>query len=190
RAEEEERRRREREESARRQAEEEARLQKEAEARRRAEEEARRRAPQTADVAADDEEEAPARGRGAPAPARRVAAPEVARPVRPRGEADRRRGKLTLTSALSAEDGDARARSAGPRKGPGPCGRVAGRTGAVASWPLLPRFLAGTAMAARARSPPWAGGRRSSSGGCTAGPARKLFGKATFRRRSPSRNWP
>src|SRR5690606_28015173 len=111
RAEEEERRRREREESARRQAEEEARLQKEAEARRRAEEEARRRAPQTADVAADDEEEAPARGRGAPAPARRVAAPEVARPVRPRGEADRRRGKLTLTSALSAEDGDARARS-------------------------------------------------------------------------------
>ncbi|MGB3897869.1 MAG: translation initiation factor IF-2, partial [Mesorhizobium sp.] len=38
--------------------------------------------------------------------------PEVARPAKPaKGEEDRRRGKLTLNSALSSEDGDARARS-------------------------------------------------------------------------------
>ncbi|MDG4873876.1 translation initiation factor IF-2 [Mesorhizobium sp. WSM4935] len=115
RAEEEERRKREREESARRQAEEEARLQAEAESRRRAEEEARRRAPLAADVAAaDDEEEVKPRrsGAGGPAsaPARRLATPEVARPARPaKGEDDRRRGKLTLNSALS--DDDARGRS-------------------------------------------------------------------------------
>ncbi|TPI42755.1 translation initiation factor IF-2 [Mesorhizobium sp. B3-1-9] len=115
RTEEEERRKRERDESARRQAEEEARLQTEAEARRRAEEEARRRAPLAADVAtADDEEEAKPRrtgaGAGASAPPRRLATPEVARPAKPtKGEEDRRRGKLTLNSALS--DDDARARS-------------------------------------------------------------------------------
>ncbi|PBC08257.1 translation initiation factor IF-2 [Mesorhizobium sp. WSM3859] len=117
RAEEEERRKRERDESARRQAEEEARLQAEAESRRRAEEEARRRAPQAADIAtADDEEEAKPRrtgaggGAGASAPPRRLATPEVARPAKPtKGEEDRRRGKLTLNSALS--DDDARARS-------------------------------------------------------------------------------
>ncbi|CDX16150.1 translation initiation factor IF-2 [Mesorhizobium sp. SOD10] len=115
RAEEEERRKREREESARRQAEEEARLQAEAESRRRAEEEARRRAPLAADVAAaDDEEEVKPRRSGAggavSAPARRLATPEVARPARPaKGEDDRRRGKLTLNSALS--DDDARGRS-------------------------------------------------------------------------------
>ncbi|MDX8532695.1 translation initiation factor IF-2 [Mesorhizobium sp. VK25A] len=115
RAEEEERRKRERDESARRQAEEEARLQAEAESRRRAEEEARRRAPQAADVAtADDEEEAKPRrtgtGAGASAPPRRLATPEVARPAKPtKGEEDRRRGKLTLNSALS--DDDARGRS-------------------------------------------------------------------------------
>ncbi|TPN91000.1 translation initiation factor IF-2 [Mesorhizobium sp. B1-1-5] len=114
RAEEEERRKRERDESARRQAEEEARLQTEAEARRRAEEEARRRAPLAAEVAtADDEEEAKPRRAGAgaaSAPPRRLATPEVARPAKPtKGEEDRRRGKLTLNSALS--DDDARARS-------------------------------------------------------------------------------
>ena len=113
RAEEDERRKREREESARRQAEEEARLQAEAEARRRAEEEARRRAPQ---AAADDEDDAkPVKRAGAPSspsvPPRRIVTPEVARPVKAKGEEDRRRGKLTLTSALSSEDGDARARS-------------------------------------------------------------------------------
>ncbi|WP_296737344.1 translation initiation factor IF-2, partial [Mesorhizobium sp.] len=121
RAEEEERRRREREDSARRQAEEEARLQAEAESRRRAEEEARRRAPQAADMATvEDEEEVKPRRTGTPssgagaggasAPARRLATPEVARPAKPtKGEEDRRRGKLTLNSALS--DDDARGRS-------------------------------------------------------------------------------
>jgi len=111
RAEEDERRKREREDSARRQAEEEARLKAEAESRRRAEEEARRRAPQTAEAAGGEEEEARPRGRGPVAPVRRPVTPEVARPARTKGEADRRQGKLTLNSALSSEDGDARARS-------------------------------------------------------------------------------
>ncbi|MFU0506823.1 translation initiation factor IF-2 [Pseudaminobacter sp. NGMCC 1.201702] len=110
RQEEEERRKREREESARRQAEEEARLQAEAESRRRAEEEARRRAPQHADVAAADEEpEAKAKSLVRGTPVKRVVTPEVARPAKTKGEEDRRRGKLTLNSAMS--DDDARARS-------------------------------------------------------------------------------
>jgi translation initiation factor IF-2 len=122
RAEEDARRAKEREESARRQAEEEARLKEEAEAKRRAEEEARKRAPSAAieeavaapkgpgrRVALDDEEEAkPAAGvRRGPA-----AKPEVRTPKTTRTEADRRRGKLTLTSASALdEDGGARARS-------------------------------------------------------------------------------
>ena len=113
RQEEEERRRKEREDSARRQADEEARLKTEAESRRRAEEEARRRVP-VADVAtADDEEDAkPKRSGGTSAsPVRRPVTPEVTRPAKTKGEDDRRRGKLTLNSALSSEDGDARARS-------------------------------------------------------------------------------
>ncbi len=112
RSEDEERRRREREESARRQAEEEARLKAEAEARRRAEEEARRRAPQAVEaVVADEEEVAKPKRTGIAIPPRRIATPEVARPAKAKGDEDRRRGKLTLNSALSSEDGDARARS-------------------------------------------------------------------------------
>ncbi len=115
--EEEERRKRERDESARRQAEEEARLKTEAESRRRAEDEARRRAPQTGDAMVADEEEAPRprrTGAGAPsaaAPVRRPATPEIARPTRTRGDDDRRRGKLTIGAASTAEDSDGRARS-------------------------------------------------------------------------------
>ncbi|MBO6900625.1 MAG: translation initiation factor IF-2 [Rhizobiaceae bacterium] len=99
RAEEDERRAREREESARRQAEEEARLQAEAEARRRSEEEARRRAPEP-EAAESDEDSRPAAKRAA-------ARPEMPtpRPTRPKGEDDRRRGKLTLSSALSGDEG-------------------------------------------------------------------------------------
>jgi translation initiation factor IF-2 len=112
RTEEEERRRREREDSARRQAEEEARLKAEAEARRRAEEEARRRAPLAVEaVVADEEEGAKPKRTGTAIPPRRIATPEVARPAKAKGDDDRRRGKLTLNSALSSEDGDARARS-------------------------------------------------------------------------------
>jgi translation initiation factor IF-2 len=105
RAEEEERRRKEREESAARQAEEEARLATEAEARRRAEEEARRRAPQPEAPAEEETEARAAVKRGPVKP--EVAAP---RPAKPRGEEERRRGKLTLTKALT-DDGDARGRS-------------------------------------------------------------------------------
>ncbi|MGP2491557.1 translation initiation factor IF-2 [Mesorhizobium sp. PUT5] len=115
RAEEEERRKREREESARRQAEEEARIQAEAESRRRAEEEARRRAPQAAEQVADEDDAQskprPGRAAATPVPPRRIVTPEVARPAKGKGDDDRRRGKLTLNSALSSEDGDARARS-------------------------------------------------------------------------------
>ncbi|WP_336071702.1 translation initiation factor IF-2 [Nitratireductor rhodophyticola] len=114
RAEEEARREREREESARRQAEEEARLKAEAEARREAEEEARRRAPPPAetkpepDVDSDDE----ARSKSKGAPVKRAAPkPETPRPAtKPRGDDQRRRGKLTLNRALS-DDGETRGRS-------------------------------------------------------------------------------
>jgi translation initiation factor IF-2 len=118
RAEDEERRRRERDESARRQAEEEARLQTEAESRRRAEEEARRRAPQAAELAtADDEVEAKPKRPGVGAPVRRPVTPEVARPAKPtKSEEDRRRGKLTLNSALSDEDARARSLSSMRRR--------------------------------------------------------------------------
>jgi translation initiation factor IF-2 len=114
RTDEEERRRREREESARRQAEEEARIQAEAESRRRAEEEARKRTPQVETPTADEaeEERRPARG----GPVRRLVKPEVAKPVKTKGEEDRRRGKLTLNSALSEEDARARSLSAMRRR--------------------------------------------------------------------------
>ncbi|WP_309084263.1 translation initiation factor IF-2 [Chelativorans sp.] len=117
RAEEEERRRREREESARRQAEEEARLKAEAEARKRAEEEARRRAPAVEAVAGVEvEEEEEGRGRGGPAKrgVPKVEAP--ARPAKPRAEDERRRGKLTLNTALSDEETRARSLSSMRRR--------------------------------------------------------------------------
>src|SRR5690606_29052831 len=112
--EEEERRRREREESARRQAEEEARLKAEAEARKRAEEEARRRAPvvETAPEPEIEDVEEEERGRGGP----KRGSPKVeapARPAKPRTD-ERRRGKLTLNSALSDEE--TRARSLSPMR--------------------------------------------------------------------------
>ncbi|MCT8992003.1 translation initiation factor IF-2 [Chelativorans sp. SCAU2101] len=116
RAEEEERRRREREESARRQAEEEARLKAEAEARKRAEEEARRRAPvvETAPEPEIEDEEEEERGRGGP----KRGSPKVeapARPAKPRTD-ERRRGKLTLNSALSDEETRARSLSSMRRR--------------------------------------------------------------------------
>ncbi len=127
RAEEEERRHREREESARRQAEEDARLQAEAEARRRAEEEAARRAPSAeektaapavaaAATAADDDDEA--KPRGGSAVRRGPVKPEVAapKPVKAKGEEDRRRGKLTLTSALSGDEARGRSLSSMRRR--------------------------------------------------------------------------
>ena len=111
RAEEDERRARERAESAQRQAEEEARLQTEAEARRRAEEEARRRAPEP-EAAVDDE--ADARG-GAKRGAARPEMP-APRPAKPKVEDNRRRGKLTLNSALSGDDARGRSLSAMRRR--------------------------------------------------------------------------
>ncbi|TIT14679.1 MAG: translation initiation factor IF-2, partial [Mesorhizobium sp.] len=84
-----------------------------------AEEEARRRAPQAAELATpDDEEEVkPKRTSGAVAPVRRLVTPEVARPAKPtKGEEDRRRGKLTLNSALSDEDARARSLSSMRRR--------------------------------------------------------------------------
>ena len=112
RAAEEERRARERAESAQRQAEEEARLQSEAEARRRSEEEARRRTPE-ADVVEDTSDG------GSRSTAKRGAArPEMPapRPAKPKVEDNRRRGKLTLNSALSGEDSRGRSLSAMRRR--------------------------------------------------------------------------
>jgi translation initiation factor IF-2 len=116
RAEEEERRKREREESARRQADEEARLQAEAESRRRAEEEARRRAPAADMVAADDEPEAKSKSLVRGAPIKRIVTPEVARPAKTKGEEDRRRGKLTLSTATSGDEARARSLSSMRRR--------------------------------------------------------------------------
>ncbi|WP_173934479.1 translation initiation factor IF-2 [Chelativorans sp. Marseille-P2723] len=115
RAEEEARREREREESARRQAEEEARVKAEAEARQRAEEEARRRAapaqPEPAVAAKEiDDEEEEAKGRSVPGRRGAVKAEAPPRPAKPRTDEQRRRGKLTLNSALSDDEG-ARGRS-------------------------------------------------------------------------------
>ncbi|WP_187969312.1 translation initiation factor IF-2 [Aquibium microcysteis] len=116
RAEEEERRRKEREDSARRQAEEEARLAAEAEARRRSEEEARRRAPQIdVEPAAEETETTKSKSRPAVAP-KRAPAVEVARPAKTTRDEDRRRGKLTLTSALSGDEARGRSLSSMRRR--------------------------------------------------------------------------
>ncbi|WP_157017623.1 translation initiation factor IF-2 [Mesorhizobium xinjiangense] len=117
RAEEDERRTKEREESARRQAEEEERLKAEADARRRSEEEARRRAPEPEASPATVEADAAAKSKARPSapPPKRTPAPDP-RPARGRGEADRRRGKLTLNSALSGEEGRSRSLSAMRRR--------------------------------------------------------------------------
>jgi translation initiation factor IF-2 len=100
RAEDEERRRREREESARRQAEEEA----------------RRRAPVLEPVAVPEEEVEPKPSKSRGGPVRRIATPEIVRPTKVKGEDDKRRGKLTLNSALSDEDSRARSLSAMRRR--------------------------------------------------------------------------
>ncbi len=116
RLEEEERRKRERDESARRQADEEARLLAEAESRRRAEEEARRRSPAADLAGADDEPEAKSKGPVRGAPIKRIATPEVARPTKTKGEEDRRRGKLTLSTATAGEEARARSLSSMRRR--------------------------------------------------------------------------
>ena len=116
RLEEEERRKRERDESARRQAGEEARLLAEAESRRRAEEEARRRTPVADLVGAEEEAEGKAKGAVRGTPIKRIATPEVARPAKPKGEADRRRGKLTLSNATAGEEARARSLSSMRRR--------------------------------------------------------------------------
>ncbi len=115
RAEEDERRRKEREDSARRQAEEEARLAAEAEARRRSEEEARRRAPQLEAEPAAEENESKSKARPAIMP-KRAPAVEVARPAKTTRDEDRRRGKLTLNSALSGDEARGRSLSSMRRR--------------------------------------------------------------------------
>ncbi len=125
RSEEDARRELEREESARRQAEEDVRLQSEAEARRRAEEEARRRSPvvETVKPVMEEEDERKPRSGGAGAPAgaaikRSPVKPEVAaaKPTKAKGEEERRRGKLTLTAALSGDEARGRSLSAMRRR--------------------------------------------------------------------------
>jgi translation initiation factor IF-2 len=116
RQEDEERRKREREESARRQADEEARLLAEAESRRRAEEEARRRTP-LADMASDDEPVVKSKSvLRTTGPVKRIATPDATRPAKTKGEEDRRRGKLTLSTATSEEEARARSLSSMRRR--------------------------------------------------------------------------
>jgi len=102
-------------EEERRRAEENRKTEEAAaeEARRLAEEEANRAAEAPAELEApqpvvEEEEERTVRRPGGHAPAPRR--PEPARPSRGRGDAERHRGKLTVTRALSDED-DSRARS-------------------------------------------------------------------------------
>ena len=102
----EERRRAEENRKAEEAAAEEARRAAEEEAKRLAEAPAEPETPQP--VVEEEEEERTARRPGGHAPAPRR--PEPARPSRGRGDAERHRGKLTVTRALSDED-DSRARS-------------------------------------------------------------------------------
>ena len=88
----------------------------EAEARRRAEEEARRRAPQVAAATADDDDEEAEARPGAARSAEPPGQAEAAKPVKAKGEEDRRRGKLTLNTALSDEDARGRSLSAMRRR--------------------------------------------------------------------------
>ncbi|HVU28966.1 MAG TPA: translation initiation factor IF-2 [Sphingomicrobium sp.] len=105
---EEERRRAEENRKAEEAAAEEARVRAEEEAKRAAEPPAEPevKAPQPAEVQEEEERTVRRPGGHAPAPRR----PEPARPSRGRGDAERHRGKLTVTRALSDED-DSRARS-------------------------------------------------------------------------------
>ncbi len=134
RAVEEEQRRREAEESARRQAEEEERLKVEAEAKRRAEAEAERRLPaseqSTAGGAAapgrtgvlgargrtagdDDDDRGDRRGGDRRSPVKKV---EPAKAPRAKVDDNRRRGKLTLSSATGDDEGRARSLSSMRRR--------------------------------------------------------------------------
>ncbi len=99
----EEREGKEREAAARRKADEEARHRIEEEGRKKAEEAAKKLTPKAA--AADEEEEAHVRARGGLK--RDLKAPQPPRPTK--AEAEKRRGKLTLTNALN--EGDDRSRS-------------------------------------------------------------------------------
>jgi translation initiation factor IF-2 len=103
RREQEERERKEREAAERRKAEDDARHRVEEEGRKKAEEAAKKlpvqRAPQVA-----DEDEAPVKAR--PGVKREIKVPT---PTRTKGDAEKRRGKLTLANAL--DDGDDRSRS-------------------------------------------------------------------------------
>jgi translation initiation factor IF-2 len=102
---EEEKRRAEENRKAEEAAAEEARLKAEEDARQAAEAAA---APAAAEPATEEEERPAVRRPAGHAPAPRR--PEPARPSRGRGDAERHRGKLTVTRALSDED-DSRARS-------------------------------------------------------------------------------
>ncbi|WP_162654347.1 translation initiation factor IF-2 [Lentilitoribacter sp. Alg239-R112] len=112
------------EELARKQAEEDLRLQKEADEKKHAEEIARKKAP--VDVVSETPE-AGRRNTGKKAdaaPANKAAPrggkparPEAPKPTRnPRGQDDRRRGKLTLTSALNDDGGRSRSLAATRRR--------------------------------------------------------------------------
>jgi translation initiation factor IF-2 len=59
----------------------------------------------------DDDDRGPSRSPAAPGRGRVATPPPAKPPARPKGEDDRRRGKLTLTTASTDDDGNARGRS-------------------------------------------------------------------------------
>jgi translation initiation factor IF-2 len=108
---------------ARKQAEDDLQIQKEAEEKKRAEEQARKKAPVADNTAPADNtrRNPPPSDSGAPA----KAAPRGGKPVRPevpkptrnaRGQDDRRRGKLTLSTALNDDAGRSRSLAATRRR--------------------------------------------------------------------------
>ncbi|WP_395663886.1 translation initiation factor IF-2 [Aestuariivirga sp.] len=128
----------EREAAARRKAEEEARHKAEEDARRKAEDAARKLAPKSAPAASNVVTPAtvpmkPVTGKGAPAPVKRVHDEEEAPrrafpggvvkrevkapvPARTKGEADKRRGRLSVVNALNEDDERARSVAAFRRR--------------------------------------------------------------------------
>lgn len=109
---------------ARKQAEDDLRIQKEAEEKKRADEQARKKAPVADNNApADNTRRNPPPSDNSSAPAK--AAPRGGKPVRPeapkptrnaRGQDDRRRGKLTLSTALNDDAGRSRSLAATRRR--------------------------------------------------------------------------
>jgi translation initiation factor IF-2 len=105
----------EQEAAARRKAEDDARHRQEEEGKRKAEEAAKKLAPRAAPAEEDEDDKRPRSSvrPGGGVVKRRI---EVPQPTRTKTDADRRRGKLTLTNAMSDDDGRSRSVAAFRRR--------------------------------------------------------------------------